>query len=141
MTCSLGNMRGCICILACSRVRFISIFFVFFHQKQQLFVFSFLMDREIYHTLYVSFTIIIMCSLCITSITNINARLSAGGGGRGQDKCSLKCACVSLSCKYVCLAYMCVFCKERILRGTRLRTNGDRCDITLHGEKGRNALS
>lgn len=25
--------------------------YFFFHQKQQLFVFSFLMDREIYHTL------------------------------------------------------------------------------------------
>lgn len=108
MTCSLGNMRGCICILACSRVRFISIFFVFFHQKQQLFVFSFLMDREIYHTLYVSFTIIIMCSLCITSITNINARLSAGG----RDKTSVRfsvhvCRCrVNMSVLRICVYFV-----------------------------------
>lgn len=68
------------------------------------------MDREIYHTLYVSFTIIIMCSLCITSITNINARLSAGG----RDKTSVRfsvhvCRCrVNMSV----FAYMYVSCKE-----------------------------
>jgi len=50
-----------------------------------------------------------MCSLCITSITNINARLSAGGKGGGQEYvCSLsvhmcRCKCVYLVCVCVCV--------------------------------------
>lgn len=138
MTCSLGNMRGCICILARSRrVRFyIHIFFIFFfHQKQQLFVFSFLMDREIYHTLYVSFTIIIMCSLCITSITNINARLSAGKGTR--QVFALVCMCVAVvSVKYVRFAYhACKESQQDSIRGFARRIGGE-FDITLHDERG-----
>ncbi|KAL0117321.1 hypothetical protein PUN28_010283 [Cardiocondyla obscurior] len=53
-----------------------------------------------------------MCSLCITSITNINARLSAGGRGRKKDKnkcvrsvCT--CVCVAVVCK--CIHFSCVF--------------------------------
>lgn len=136
MTCSLGNMRGCICILACNRVRFISIFFVFFHQKQQLFVFSFLMDREIYHTLYVSFTIIIMCSLCITSITNINARLSAGG----RDKTSVRfsvhvCRCrVNMSVLCICAYFVKESQKDSIRGLVRGQTGG--CDTRYTAKRG-----
>lgn len=40
-----------------------------------------------------------MCSLCITSITNINARLSAGGRGRTR---------ISVRSVRICVAIVCV---------------------------------
>lgn len=100
------------------------------------------MDREIYHTLYVSFTIIIMCSLCITSITNSNARLSAGEGTRQVFAlvCNV-CRCrVNMSVLCICVYFVKrarrILYEDSLARG---QTGG--CDITLHGEKGRNALS
>lgn len=68
------------------------------------------MDREIYHTLYVSFTIIIMCSLCITSITISTLGCPGGGGKEGTRQVfALVCMCVAcrvnmfVSCVYACI--------------------------------------
>lgn len=49
-----------------------------------------------------------MCSLCITSITNINARLSAGGRGRTRISVRSVCTCVAVMCKCVHLVCICV---------------------------------
>lgn len=74
-----------------------------------------------------------MCSLCITSITNINARLSAGKGTRqvfvqrvhvckrGMCRCRIYvCLCICACCVSVSDVCACVSCKDsqkRILRG------------------------
>lgn len=76
-----------------------------------------------------------MCSLCITSITNINARLSAGKGTSVRTVCLCVYVCVQKMsrrmymsmrvCTDVSLVYVIVSCKnsqKRILRGFA-RTN------------------
>lgn len=64
-----------------------------------------------------------MCSLCITSITNINARLSAGKRTR---QVFAQCAGVSLRRKCVNVSicvYISVFCKDSQKDSTRARSD------------------
>lgn len=80
-----------------------------------------------------------MCSLCITSITNINARLSAGEKGGGQEYvCSLsvhmcRCKCVYLVCVYAC---SCI----RIVRQDSMRIRSDKRVDVIHATRRRKCI-
>lgn len=80
-----------------------------------------------------------MCSLCITSITNINARLSAGGRGRTRISVRSVCICVAMCVNVSILSVYACSCKDS--QKDSMRTRSDKRVDVVHATRRRKYIS